>query len=153
MIYPIAYIKNKIPMAKRSAVCSYTAEGRVLIHTNLSFDLSVLNELRNQTSNGHSTEYMDCRLSLFSAQHGKCAISGEAFTSVQSVVGWLKTPKEQGGFERYKNMTLIHSRYLQLLLDLSQQKLKAVTETLLTTKIMISKINSLRQQAGLPAIG
>lgn len=26
MIYPIAYIKNKIPMAKKSAVCSYTAE-------------------------------------------------------------------------------------------------------------------------------
>ena len=27
-IYPIAYIKNKIPIPKRSAVCSYTAESR-----------------------------------------------------------------------------------------------------------------------------
>ena len=34
-IYPIAYIKNKIPMAKKAAVCSYTVEGRALIHTNL----------------------------------------------------------------------------------------------------------------------
>ena len=31
-IYPIAYIKNKIPMAKKAAVCSYTVEGLSLIH-------------------------------------------------------------------------------------------------------------------------
>ena len=37
-IYPIAYIKNKIPMAKKTAVCSYTADGRALIHTNLRRD-------------------------------------------------------------------------------------------------------------------
>ena len=41
-IYPIAYIKNKIPMAKKAAVCSYTVEGRALIHTNLSMNSSVL---------------------------------------------------------------------------------------------------------------
>ena len=39
-IYPIAYIKNKIPMAKKAAVCSYTVEGRALIHTNLSMNSS-----------------------------------------------------------------------------------------------------------------
>ena len=41
-LYPIAYIKNKIPMAKKAAVCSYTVEGRALIHTNLSMNSSFL---------------------------------------------------------------------------------------------------------------
>ena len=52
-IYPIAYIKNKIPMAKKAAVCSYTVEGRALIHTNLSMNSSVLSGLSfiNQHSN------------------------------------------------------------------------------------------------------
>ena len=41
MIYPIAFIKNKIPMAKRSIVCSYTKEGRALIHTELNLKSSL----------------------------------------------------------------------------------------------------------------
>ena len=153
MIYPIAYIKSKIPLAKKSAVCSYTEEGRALIHTGLNLDFSILKDLRKQTSNGHSTEYMDCRISLFSAQHGKCAISGEEFADASSVVGWLKKPKDKGGFERYGNMVLIHERYLQLLQDLGQQELKATAKTIKATKKMISKINRLREQAELPTIG
>ena len=153
MIYPIAYIKNKIPMALKSAVCSYTAEERALIHTNLNLDFSLLRDLREQESGGHSTEYMDCRISLFSAQHGKCTVSGEEFTDAAKIVGWLKKPKDKGGFERYKNMVLIHERYLPLLQDLRQQDLKATTEAIKATKKMIEKINSLREQAGLPAIG
>lgn len=153
MIYPIAYIKSKIPMAKKSAVCSYTEEGRALIHTGLNLDFSILKDLREQASNGHSTEYMDCRISLFSAQHGKCAIGGEEFTDASGIVGWLKTPKDKGGFERYGNMVLIHERYLQLLQDLGQQELKAIAKTIKATKKMISKINRLREQAELSTIG
>ncbi len=137
----------------KSAVCNYTEEGRALIHTGLNLDFSILKDLREQTSNGHSTEYMDCRISLFSAQHGKCAISGEEFVDASSVVGWLKKPKDKGGFERYGNMVLIHERYLQLLQDLGQQELKATAKTIKATKKMISKINRLREQAELPTIG
>ena len=58
-----------------------------------------------------------------------------------------------GGFERYANMVLIHKRYLRLLQDLGQQELKAIAKTIEATKKMITKINRLREQAGLPAIG
>lgn len=152
MIYPIAYIKNKIPMAKRSAVCSYTADGRAIIHSNLQLNPFVLKGLREDTSNRHSTEYHDCKLSLFSAQKGKCAISGDEFTNATDIVAWLKTPKYMGGFERYKNMTLIHKRYLILLEKLPQAELKAYLKSLNVTKKMLGKINSLRERAGLLAI-
>jgi len=152
MIYPIAYIKNKIPMAKRSAVCSYTAEGRAFIHSNLNLNVVVLKELREQVSNGHSTEYMDSRISLYSAQHGKCAISGEEFQSASDIAGWLKKPKDIGGEERYKNMILIHKRYIPLLHETSQPLLKAIPQTFEITNKMLVKINGLRKQANLSAI-
>ena len=151
-IYPIAFVKNKVPMAKRSAVCSYTAEGRALIHTNLSLNMSILGELREQESNGHSMEFMDCRLSLFSAQHGKCAVNGEEFTDATEIACWLKKPKDAGGEERYQNMVLLHERYIPLLQDLPQPELKAECRTIKVTAKELKKINSLRERAELPAI-
>lgn len=152
MIYPIAYIKNKIPMAKKSAVCSYTSDGRELIHTELKINRSILKGLREQLPESHSTEYYDCRISLFSAQKGKCAVSGEEFVNVEDIATWLKTPKELGGYERYKNMTLIHKKYQALLDETPLSELKALRKQLKTTKKMMIKINSLREQAGLLAI-
>lgn len=152
MIYPIAYIKNKIPMAKKSAVCSYTSDGRELIHTELKINRSILKGLREQLPESHSTEYYDCRISLFSAQKGKCAVSGEEFVNVEDIATWLKTPKELGGYERYKNMTLIHKKYQALLDETPLSELKALSKQLKTTKKMMIKINSLREQAGLLAI-
>lgn len=151
-IYPIAFVKNKVPMAKRSAVCSYTAEGRALIHTNLSLNMSMLGKLREQCSNGHCTEFMDCRLSLFSAQHGKCAVNGEEFTDATEIACWLKKPKDAGGEERYQNMVLLHERYIPLLQDIPLPDLRAECRTIKVTAKELKKINGLRERAELPAI-
>ena len=152
MIYPIAFIKNKIPMAKRSIVCSYTKEGRAPIHTELNLNQYVLKGLREKISVGHSTEYHDSKISLFSAQKGKCAISGEEFADAEHVAVWLKVPRALGGFERYKNMVLIHKKYLILLQELPHAVIKDLIKTLNITKKMLVKINSLREQANLSAI-
>ena len=153
MIYPIAYIKYKVAMPKRVKVCSYTPEGRELIHTNLSLDKTVMYELKDDRSTNHSIELLDSRISLFSAQKGKCAICGEEFASARDVVCWLKKPKDQGGTERYKNMALIHRKYLPLLQNTFNDDLKALAKTLKVTAKTVSKINSLREQAGLIKIG
>ncbi len=153
MIYPIAYVKFKVAMPKRIKVCSYTPEGRELIHTSLSLNKAVMHGLKDDRITDHSIEYTDSRISLFSAQQGKCAISGEVFTNSSIIECWFKKSKEQGGKERYRNMILIHKKYLPLLQKTPQKELKALTKTLEITKKMISKINSLREQAGLPAIG
>lgn len=152
-IYPIAYIKNKIPMAKKAAICSYTADGRAMIHTNLSLNSFVLAGLRNQPSGGRSTEFTDSRISLFSAQRGKCTLCGELFENAADIVCWLKIPAEMGGKERYQNMILFNKRFLPLLQDCPQNKLKAIADTFKATKELMLKVNGLREQAGLSAIG
>ena len=151
-IYPLAFVKNRIPHSKRSAVCSYTAEGRKSIHTNLRLNPIVLEGLRTMESGGHSTEYADSRISLFSAQGGKCAVCGEEFRSASEVVCWLKKPRKDGGQERYQNLTLLHYRYLPLLENSDMVILTALTKTLDMTKKQVSKVNRLRAQAGLAAI-
>lgn len=151
-IYPIAYIKNKVPVSKKSSICSYTSEGRTAIHANLSLNTAVLQGLLKQTSKGHSTEYADCRLSLFSAQHGKCALSGEAFVNSDDVVCWLKKPPDSGGLERYQNMVLFHTKYLPLLQPDGVENLKTIAKALKTTKKLMEKANGLRMQADLPTI-
>lgn len=129
-----------------------TKEGRALIHTELNLNQYVLKGLREKISVGHSTEYHDSKISLFSAQKGKCAISGEEFADAEHVAVWLKVPGSLGGFERYKNMVLIHKKYLILLQELPQAAIKDLIKTLNITKKMLVKINSLREQANLSAI-
>lgn len=111
-----------------------------------------MEEVRDELSNGHSTEFVDCRLSLFSAQRGKCALCGDLFESASEITCWLKQPKYLGGEERYKNMILIHKKYLPLLQEETQTVLRSIVDAQKTTKEQIKKLNSLREQAGLPAI-
>ena len=151
-IYPIAYVKNKIPIAKKTAICSYTAEGRELIHSNLSLNLQVMADLLNQSSLGRSTEFSDCKLSLFSAQRGKCALCGEYFENADDIVSWLKIPKELGGKERYQNMVMFHKRFLPLMQENPKNDLKTIDDTFKFTKELMLKINNLRMQAGLSTI-
>ena len=106
-IYPIAFIKYKTAIGIRAAVCCFSPEGRKKIHDNLEMDTPLFAYLREHPTEGHSMEYADCRLSLLSAQKGKCAVSGEWFLQPDSIVCHMKVPKEQGGQERYSNLVLL----------------------------------------------
>ena len=76
-IYPIAFIKYKTAIGISAAVCCFSPTGRKKIHDNLEMDTTLFAYLRENPPQGHSLEYADCRLSLLSAQKGKCSVSGE----------------------------------------------------------------------------
>ena len=88
---------------------------------------------------GRSTELTDSRISLFSAQRGKCALSGELFENAADIVCWLKTPAELGGKERYRNMILFYNRFLPLLQECPKNELKEIADTLKATKELMLK--------------
>ena len=110
-IYPIAFIKYKTAIGISAAVCCFSPAGRKKIHDNLEMDTTLFAYLRENPPQGHSLEYADCRLSLLSAQKGKCSVSGELFLNPDNIVCHMKVPKEQGGHERYSNLVLLHRRY------------------------------------------
>ena len=151
-IYPIAFIKYKTAIGISAAVCCFSPAGRKKIHDNLEMDMTLFAYLREHLPQGHSMEYADCRLSLLSAQKGKCAVSGEWFLQPDSIVCHMKVPKEQGGQERYSNLVLLHRRYLPLLTDQDAAALKSFCKQLTVTRKQLAKINDLRTAAKLAAI-
>ena len=151
-IYPIAFIKYKTAIGISAAVCCFSPTGRKKIHDNLEMDTTLFAYLRENPPQGHSLEYADCRLSLLSAQKGKCSVSGELFLNPDNIVCHMKVPKEQGGHERYSNLVLLHRRYLPLLTDQDTAALKSMCKQLTVTKKQLTKINNLRTAAKLAAI-
>lgn len=151
-IYPLAFIRYKTAIGISAAVCCFSQEGRRKIHENLEMGTALFDEVRRHLSNSHSMEYADCKLSLLSAQKGKCAISGELLVSPDDFVCYLKVPKEQGGQERYSNLVLFHRKYLPLLTDMDTAILKEIYKLLNMSKKQLTKINNLRAAAKLAAI-
>ena len=151
-IYPIAFIKYKTAIGISATVCCFSPAGRKKIHDNLEMDTTLFAYLREHPPQGHSLEYADCRLSLLSAQKGKCAVSGEWFLQPDSIVCHMKVPKEQGGQERYSNLVLLHRRYLPLLTDQDAAALKSICKQMTVTRKQLTKINNLRTAAKLAAI-
>ena len=151
-IYPIAFIKYKAAIGISAAVCCFSPSGRKKIHDNLEIDTTLFAYLREHPPKDHSLEYADCRLSLLSAQKGKCAVSGELFLQPDGIVCHMKVPKEQGGQEQYSNLVLLHRRYLPLLIDQDVATLKRTCKQLAVTRKQLTKINNLRIAAKLAAI-
>jgi hypothetical protein len=52
-------------------------------------------------------EYVDNRISLYFAQKGKCAVTGERFTSTNEIYCHHKIPKSKGGTDEYENLILV----------------------------------------------
>jgi RNA-directed DNA polymerase len=92
-IYPIAYVQHKNPIAKRRNVCCYTPEGRQGLHDNLRINTPLMLVLMRQPLYHRSIEYADSRISLFSAQWGKCAVTGKDFMCVGEIHCHHKIPK------------------------------------------------------------
>lgn len=151
-LYPIAYIKYKTAIGISPHVCCYTPSGRKKVHENLNLNMVLFAELRNSLPDGYSMEWADCRLSLLSAQKCKCYISGEELKDAADVICWLKIPKSQGGTEQYRNLVLIHKKYLSLLESSDVQTLKAECRLLKVTPKSLMKVNALRSAANLAAI-
>jgi hypothetical protein len=151
-IYPIGYIRHKNPMGKKRSECPFTVEGRKGLHDNLRINTPLLLQLMRQPLYDKSTEYADNRISMFSAQWGKCAVTGVDFRTTADVHCHHKIPRNMGGNDKYENLTLVLEPV---------HKLIHATEPEIITKYMVAinidrkslkKINELRKMAELPLL-
>lgn len=148
-IYPIGYVQHKPPHSKKRSICSYTTEGRVGLHDNLRVNVPLMIKLMQQPLNGRSIEYADNRISLFSAQWGKCAVTGKDFKTTEDIHCHHIKPKKMGGNDNYSNLTLV--------LDLVHKLIHATNNEVITRHMtmldldsrQLTKLNKLRQSAGL----
>lgn len=151
-IYPIAYIQCKNPMSKKRSINCYTEEGRKGLHDNLQTSLNLLPKVMQAPSYGRSVEFMDNRISLFSAQLGKCAITGIAFQVVEEIHCHHKTPRSRGGTDKYDNLVLVLENIHRLIHAVEIEAINKYLEQYKLEKKQLEKLNKYRLMAGLEAI-
>ncbi len=151
-IYPIGYVAHKNPMNKKLQVCRYIEEGRKYIHDNLEVNMKLLLELMRKQQYNNSTELMDNKLSLFCAQHGKCAITGIEFKMTEEIHCHHKIPIKLGGTDAYDNLILILEEVHKLVHATDEGIINKYKMKLMLTKDQIDKINGLREKATLNKI-
>lgn len=150
-IYPIGYVQTKAPSNLKRGKTPYTEEGRKMMHKELSIDKNLLHELMKQKVHG-SIEYADNRISLFSAQYGKCAITGIKFTNVNDIHCHHKIPKSQGGTDKYQNLMLILEDVHILLHATNNETILKYLELLQLDKYQKDKLNKYRKLIGVNLI-
>lgn len=147
--YPIGYVQHKNPMAKKRSVCPYTPEGRIGLHDNLRVNTKPLLELMRQPLYNGSAEYADNRLSLFSAQWGRCAVTGAEFTATSDIHCHHKKLKSNGGSDKYENLVLVLEPVHKLIHAQKPETIAHYLEVLNLNPAQLEKVNGLRKQAGI----
>lgn len=132
-IYPIGYIQHKSPMNKK---CGVVYEYKID-----AVSLSLI----KQRLNSRSIEYADNRISLYFEQKGKCAVTGEKFTSTEEIHCHHKIAKSQGGTDEYENLILVNKNVHKLI---HAVKTKTIEKYLKLCKPDMRKLNKLRKLVG-----
>lgn len=151
-IYPIYYIQFKNPMAFNRRICPYTSEGRAIVHDRLGINCNLLYQLMNQKLTDGSIEFYDNRISLYSAQQGKCYITSKEFLSLEDIHCHHKIAKSKGGTDEYSNLVLVDKDVHKLIHATDIEVIKYYIEVLKLKAKQLEKLNSLRQYLGLPMI-
>ena len=145
-IYPIGFVQHKPPWTKKRKANLYTAEGRKEIHDNLRINTSLMVQMM-KFSGKNSTEYSDNRISLYSAQWGKCGITGIEFQCLEDIHCHHKLPKQYGGTDRYDNLVLLLPQVHRLIHAADEITIRKYLELLKLDKTQILKLNKYRELA------
>ena len=151
-IFPIGHVKYGNPYAIKRDVTPYSPQGREGVHQNLRINTSIMKALMKQLLPNRSAEYADNRISLFSAQQGKCAVTGKEFVSVNQIHCHHKKPLNQGGTDEYSNLTLVDIDVHRLIHANVKETIQRYLDILKLTSKQLTKVNELRSMAGLSNI-
>ncbi len=147
-IYPIGYVQHKNPMAKKRSVNPYTTEGRRGIHDNLRVNTYLMRQMMVQPLYDRTAEYADNRISLFSAQWGKCAITGKEFMLLEDIHCHHITPRGKGGTDKYQNLVLILTPVHKLIHATVPSTIAYYLKILNLDEKQLAKVNDYREKAG-----
>lgn len=151
-VAPIGAIKHRNPMYKPLKLNKFTKEGRMLIHKKLSkVDLNILHYLMRNPVKNRSIEYNDNRLALYSAQQGKCYVTGRALET-ERIHCHHKKPIKDGGTDEYKNLVLIDVDVHKLIHAVKGNMINKYIEKIKPNYYHRDKINRYRKKLNLEEI-
>lgn len=150
-LVPVGHVQPKNAQHKRKSVNKYTPEGWTLIHKNLEIDTMTMLWLIRNPVRGRSIEYADNRISLYAAQYGKCAVTGQLMNA-HDIHCHHKVPVSVGGTDEYANLVLVLKNVHVLIHASSETTIKRYLSELKLDKSQLEKLNKLRAKAEMPSI-
>ncbi len=150
-LVPVGYVQPKNAQHKMKSVNKYTPEGRTSIHKNLEIDTMTMLWLMRNPVRGRSIEYADNRISLYAAQYGKCAVTGQVMNA-HDIHCHHKVPVSMGGTDEYSNLVLVLKDVHVLIHATSETTMKRYLDELKLEKSQLEKLNKLRTKAEMPPI-
>ncbi|MBF0724546.1 group II intron reverse transcriptase/maturase [Enterococcus gallinarum] len=151
-LYPLQDVKWKKLEFYNPKINDYTEEGRSYKFKRLKPDIS--SEIRKMCLSENikgNLEFSDNRISKFSMQHGKCAITKEFLKSEFAHCHHI-IPKELGGSDSFDNLVIIHE-WVHLLIHATKEKtIKEYLTILQLDGKQLEKLNQYRQHCNLTAI-
>ena len=151
-IYPIGYTQHKNPLFRKREWNIYTEEGRKGLHDNLRINISVMFALMRQPLYGRSVEYSDNRISHFSAQWGRCAVTGNEFVDASEIHCHHIIPRKMDGDDSYDNLVLVTESVHRLIHATQTDTIQKYRNALNLDKEQMKKLNKFREKAGLFAL-
>ena len=146
-IFPLRCIATRPPKLFTQTICNYTKEGRNLVHRNLGSYAHLIEHVLRFTSESHSVEYANNRVSLIAGQRGKCFVTGEMLSS-HDMECHHKTPKHTGGSDEYSNLVWLCGDAHKLIHSTKQDTMNKYLNKLSLDKKGINRVNSLRKLVG-----
>ena len=144
ILFPIYAVTTKHPLGFNQNICNYTETGRMLIHKKLAnISTVILNYLMKNPVGNQSIEYNDNRISLYVAQNGKDAITGNPL-EIGKMHCHHKIPKSKGGTDEYENLIFVSVNIHILIHATDKETIEEYLNILNLDSKAIKKINDLR---------
>lgn len=152
-LYPLDAIRWNFTANFSQNINDYTPEGRAIIFSKLK--PSILNELlkmhKFNSSENHSIEYADNRISRYAMQNGKCAITGIFLTS-KEVHCHHVLPRSLGGTDNFTNLIVVHEWFHLLIHAKNERTIEKYRRLLKLTGKQLDKLNKYREKCNLTSI-
>ena len=105
-------------------------------------------QLMKLSLENRTIEYADNRISLFSAQHGKCAITLKEFQQANEIHCHHIIPTETGGNDDFKNLILVKEAIHRLIHAKTEETIQKYIALLELNKVQLIRLNKYRVLAG-----
>ena len=146
-VYPIGLPPHYCAQHLKKGINNYTVEGRAAIHKSLSVNTEILHKLMRNPVMNRSVEYADNRISRYTAQNGKCAVTGRIL-EYEEIHCHHVIPRGMGGTDEYNNLVIVHKDVHKLIHSTNEVLINELKSKLKLNAEMLRKLNRYRKKVG-----
>ena len=150
-LFPLEDIKLKRTYNFNQDINNYTEVGRTKhekLQPNIIFQIQ---KMLNNCSPYRNIEYLDNRLSRYSMQNGKCAVTG-FFLEAEDIHCHHIIPKTSGGTDKFSNLVIVHDWTHRLIHATTDQTINKYLKLLKLNEKQLEKLNKYRENCNLTKI-